>query len=53
MKSKVKNTEKKIERTREREGEGEETGGSMNQWADRKKSEAQFAYNADEEAERW
>ena len=37
----------------EREGEGEETGGSMNQWVDRKKSEAQFAYNADEEAERW
>ncbi|KAI8976310.1 FAD/NAD-P-binding domain-containing protein [Trametes punicea] len=27
--------------------------GSPNQWADRKKNEAQFAYDADAEAERW
>ncbi|CDO72572.1 hypothetical protein BN946_scf184983.g55 [Trametes cinnabarina] len=27
--------------------------GSPNQWADRKKNEAQFAYDADREAERW
>ncbi|KAI0653464.1 FAD/NAD(P)-binding domain-containing protein [Cubamyces menziesii] len=36
-------------------GEGGEATleGSPNQWADRKKNEAQFAYDADAEAERW
>ena len=35
------------------EGRGEGRGGSMNEWADRKKNEAQFAYDADEAAGRW
>jgi len=34
-------------------GEAIEAEGNQNQWADKKKSKAQFSYDADEEANKW
>ena len=40
-------------RDRERETSEDEGEGSANQWADERKNEAQFGYDADEAADRW
>ena len=41
------------QRDRERENLEDEGEGSANQWADERKNEAQFGYDADEAADRW
>ena len=41
------------QRDREREASEDEGEGSANQWADERKNEAQFGYDADEAADRW
>ncbi|KAI0799635.1 FAD/NAD(P)-binding domain-containing protein, partial [Irpex lacteus] len=41
------------ERDRSGGGEGSEGEGSANQWADERKTEAQFGYDADEVVDRW